>query len=189
MLGTIDRVCEASAILCRKLEARAIQAEFEEKQRNDPRNWSQFRQQYEAFKGVKAVRNEPAERIPEEFVRNSLARIHGIKPEEVTMEQIRLEVAGLLPFYHHIELIPSTPKQETPPAPEPEHAPVPAPAPPPVETIAMQLQRLREESKWTIPNWQRRLVSTRARWIVTLPGSSFPIPERYPPTRKHSVSA
>lgn len=151
VLGTIDRVCEASAILCRKLEARAIQAEFEEKQRNDPRNWSQFRQQYEAFKGVKAVRNEPAERIPEEFVRNSLARIHGIKPEEVTMEQIRLEVAGLLPFYHHIELIPSTPKQETPPAPEPEHAPVPAPAPPPVETIAMQLQRLREESKWTIP--------------------------------------
>lgn len=162
MFGTIDRLGEASAILCRKLEARAIQAEFEEKQRNDPKNWSQFRQQYEAFKRIKAVRNEPAERISEGFVRNTIARIRGVKPEEVTMEQIRFEVSGLLPFYQHIELIPFTPKQEFPSAPETKHTYVgmetsrsnrgkPEPIVPHAsnETIAAQLQRLRRECNWS----------------------------------------
>jgi hypothetical protein len=118
MVGIIDRVCEASAILCRRLANRALQDEFEEKQRNDPKNWSQFRQQYEALKSIKEVRSEPAERISEEFARNTIARIRGIKPEEVTMEQIRFEISGLLPFYHHIELIPSAPKSESPPIPD-----------------------------------------------------------------------
>jgi hypothetical protein len=156
VLGTIDRVCEASAILCKKLEARAIQAEFEEKQRNNPRNWSQFRQQYEAFRSMKEIINEPAERIPEEWVRSTIARIQGIKPEDVTLKQIAFEVSGLLSSTkRHIELIPSAP-QGSPPAPEAkpsdqaEPKPVPA-APPPEETIAAQIQRLREECKWTIP--------------------------------------
>jgi hypothetical protein len=100
------------------LESAALQSEFEDKQRNDPRNWSQFRQQYEAFKSIKEVRNQPAEDIPEEFVRNAIARISGIKPEEVTRERIAFEVAGLVPFYHNIKLIPSVPTPESPPVAE-----------------------------------------------------------------------
>ena len=164
MLGTIDRVCEASAILCKKLEARAIQSEFEEKQRNDPRNWSDLQQDFEAFKSIKNIRNQPAEHIPEEFVRNSLARTYGIKPEEVTPQQINFEITRLLPFYHSIKLIPSAPKEAPTPEPETEHGYVgidqsrsshasPEPVTPPIppgETIAAQLQRLRLECNWTI---------------------------------------
>ncbi len=40
----IDRVFEASAILCGKLEARAVQAAFDEKHRNDSKNYSTLRQ-------------------------------------------------------------------------------------------------------------------------------------------------
>src|SRR5439155_3010613 len=64
VLGTIDRVCEASAILCRRLANRALQTEFEEKQRNDPKNWSQLRQQFEAFKAIKKLTTGVHERIP-----------------------------------------------------------------------------------------------------------------------------
>lgn len=35
VIGNIDRLCEASANFCRKLESEALQAEFEEKQRNE----------------------------------------------------------------------------------------------------------------------------------------------------------
>jgi len=51
-IGSIDRLCEASAKFCRILEARALQAQFEEKQRHDPKNWSRLRQQFEAFKKI-----------------------------------------------------------------------------------------------------------------------------------------
>jgi DNA-binding XRE family transcriptional regulator len=158
--GKIDLVFQASSALCRNFESAALQAEFEEKHRGDPRNWSQLRQQYEAFKSIKELHNEPAERIPEEFVRNAIARIRGIKPEEVTPEQIRFEVAGLLPFYHRIELIPSVPKPESPPVAEtkqeyagieptrngekPESVQSYVP-----DTIAAQLQRLRRECNWS----------------------------------------
>lgn len=157
--GIIDRVCEASAILCRRLEAQAIQAEFKEKQRNDPKNWSQFRQQYETLKGIKEVRNQPAELISEEFVRNAIARIRGIKPQDVTRQQIAFEVAGLLPSHPHIQLISATPSQEPPTVAEETHVYVgieqtrrPEPVQPstPSETIAAQLQRLRIECNWTI---------------------------------------
>lgn len=162
--GKIDRVFQSSSALCRKFESRALQAEFEEKKGNDPRNWSQFRQQYEAFKGIRELHNEPAKRIPEEFVRNAIARIHNIKPEEVTPQQINFEVAGLLSSTkRHIELIPSTARQESPVA-ETKHEYVgiePArkrEEPEPVqtyvanETVGEQLQRLREECRWTIPD-------------------------------------
>jgi hypothetical protein len=163
MLGTINAPCEASAILCRRLEARAIQAEFDAKQRNDPRNWSQFRQQFEAFKSMRKIHDAPAERIPEDFARNAIARMYGIKPEDVTAEQIAFEVAGLLPAYPHIELIPSTPKEAPTPVPETEHSyvgidqnrsshPSSEPVAPPIapgETIAAQLQRLRKECNWS----------------------------------------
>lgn len=40
--GFIDGLCEASATFCKRREAQAVQAEFEEKQRNNPKNWSQL---------------------------------------------------------------------------------------------------------------------------------------------------
>jgi hypothetical protein len=107
-IGTLDHMCQDSATFCKKLEEQAVQAEFEEKQRNDPRNWSQFRLQYEAVKSVREIRSEPPEQISEEFVRQAIARIRGIKPEDVTRKQIAFEVAGLLSSTRrHIELIPS----------------------------------------------------------------------------------
>jgi hypothetical protein len=110
--GKIDCVFAASSTLCRKLESEALQAGVEERRRNDPKYWSEFHRQFEAFEGIKEIRNAPAKRVPEEFARNTIARIYGIKPEEVTQEQIAFEIAGLLPFYPHIELIPSAPHQE-----------------------------------------------------------------------------
>jgi hypothetical protein len=108
-----------SATFCKKLEDQAAQAEFEENQRNDPKNWSQFRQQYEALKSVRELRSEPPEQISEEFVRQAIASIGGIKPEDVTREQIAFEVAGLLSSTRrHIELIRSTVKPGSPPEPE-----------------------------------------------------------------------
>ena len=50
--GFTDGVCEASATFCDRREAQAVQAEFEEKQRNNPKNWSQLRQNFEAFKEI-----------------------------------------------------------------------------------------------------------------------------------------
>lgn len=165
LMGSIHGVCHASATLCKKLEAEAVQAEFEAAQRNNPKNWTQFRQQFEALKSMRKIHDAPAERIPEDFARNAIARIYGIKPEDVTTEQIAFEMAGLLPAYPHIELIPSAPIEAPKPAPETGHSyvgidksrsshPSPEPVPPPIapgETIAAQLQRLREECKWTIP--------------------------------------
>jgi hypothetical protein len=119
MTGSISNALEASANYCTILESDAVQAEFEEKQRNNPRNWSQFRQQYEAHKSVREFKNEPPEQISEEFARQAIARIRGIKPEDVTREQIAFEVAGLLSSTRrHIELIPSTIKPASPTEPE-----------------------------------------------------------------------
>jgi hypothetical protein len=168
LMGSIHGVCHASATLCKKLEAEAVQAEFEAAQRNNPKNWTQFRQQFEALKSMREIHDAPAERIPEDFARNAIARIYGIKPEDVTTEQIAFEVAGLLPAYPHIELIPSAPIPSAPieapkSAPETERSyvgidnsrsshPSPEPVPPPIapgETIAAQLQRLRKECNWS----------------------------------------
>jgi hypothetical protein len=151
--GKIDRVFEASSTLCKKLESAALQTEFEEKQQNDPRNWSQFRQQYEALKTIKDIINGPAERIPEEWVRSTIASIHGIKPEEVTPQQIRFEISGLLSSSRpRIELVP-TATEEPPPPTTPEEITTDKPlpdSPPAQETIATQIQTLRLECKWTI---------------------------------------
>jgi len=165
LVGSLHPVCLISADYCNRLESEAVQKEFEEKQRSDPKNWSQFRQQYEAFKSIRELHNEPAERIPEEFVRNAIARIHNIKPEEVTPQQINFEVAGLLSSTkRRIELIPSTARQESPPVAEEKHVyvgmettriletPEPVQTSAANETIAGQLQRLREECRWTIPD-------------------------------------
>jgi len=107
VLGTIEQVCTASVILCRKLESDALQAEFGEKQRDEPRNWNATRQDVAAFKELRKLITGPHETIPEALVRNSLARQFNIKPEEVTWSQIRTAVAGLLRDYPAITLVPT----------------------------------------------------------------------------------
>ena len=83
---------------------------------DDPKNWSPLRRYFEAFRGVKKLLTGPHEPIPEALVRDVLAQQYGIKPDEVTWEQIRSEVARLLPDYPAITFIPtqipSQPEQE-----------------------------------------------------------------------------
>jgi hypothetical protein len=163
VLGTINGLCEASAALCRLLERRATQAEFEEKQRNNPKNWTQFRQRIEAFESMKEVRNEPPYRISEAVVRNIIADIDSIKPEEVTWKRIAFEIAGLSgPNRRHIEVVP-TPPPESPPTPDDEKSEAhsePGPSKQPqvekpegtsvaAESVAAQIMRLRDECRWT----------------------------------------
>ena len=81
---------------------------------DDPKSWSPLRQQVEAFRKIKQLVTGPRERIPEALVRDTLAQQYGIKPEEVTWKQIRFEVAGLLPFYPAITVVPSKPVPESP---------------------------------------------------------------------------
>jgi hypothetical protein len=105
--GFTDGLCEASATFCNRREAQAVQAEFEEKQRNNPKNWSQLRQNFEAFKGIRKLATGPHETIPEVLVRDVLARQYGIKPEKVTWQQIRTALADLGRDYPAITLVPS----------------------------------------------------------------------------------
>jgi hypothetical protein len=121
--GSIDRLCESSVKLCRIFEARALQAEFDEKQRNDPKNWSPLRRQVEAFRGIKELISGPRLNIPEALVRETLARQYGIKPEEVTFQQIRFEISGLFPDYPAITLVPS---ESAPPEREERTEPTPS---------------------------------------------------------------
>jgi hypothetical protein len=116
--GSIANVCEASANYCSELEGRALEAEFQERQENNPKNWSPLRRHWEALKEMKHLRSGPHEEMPETVVRGVLAEQYGIKPEEVTWKQIQFEVAGLLRRYPTIRIIPSqlgggaTPKDE-----------------------------------------------------------------------------
>jgi hypothetical protein len=61
--GFTDGLCEASATFCSRREAQAVQAEFEEKQRNNPKNWSQLSQNVEALKGIKKLVTDIRERF------------------------------------------------------------------------------------------------------------------------------
>ena len=51
----------------------------------------------------------PHEEIPELIVRSALSRQYGIKPEEVTSEQIKVEVSRLLDDYPAVRVVPSQP--------------------------------------------------------------------------------
>jgi len=83
---------------------------------NDPKNWTPFRAYFEAFRKVKEIVTGPQEHIPEVLVRDFIAKQRGIKPEEVTWEQIRFEVSGLLSEdYPAIKVIPSNPIADEPP--------------------------------------------------------------------------
>jgi DNA-binding transcriptional regulator YiaG len=106
-IGSLYQLPEHSANYCKMLESEALQTEAEEKRRNDPKNWSRFRAEYEVFKKLRDMRTGPHEQVPEAFVRDAISRRLGIKPEEVTWEQIRHEVAALLPYYPAITLLPT----------------------------------------------------------------------------------
>jgi hypothetical protein len=107
--GFTDGLCEASAIFCNRREAEAVQAEFEEKQRNNPKNWSPLRQNFEAFKEITKLVTGPRETIPEVLVRDVLARQYDVKPEKVTWQQIRMALADLGRDYPAITLVRSGP--------------------------------------------------------------------------------
>ena len=111
--GQIQCVCAVSADYCLKLESIALEREkvarYEEERQSDPRNWSQLRQHWEAFKSIKKLQSEPPERIPEAVVREALGRQFGVKPEDVTWEQMRDEVSGLLKHYPAITIVPTDP--------------------------------------------------------------------------------
>lgn len=106
---SIRALCQRSADFCNILESRAIEkeriAENEERERSDPRNWSPLRQQWEAHKSIKKLQSGSHEQIRESFVRDVLARQYGVKPEEVTFEQIRHEVTRLFKAYPAITLV------------------------------------------------------------------------------------
>jgi lambda repressor-like predicted transcriptional regulator len=90
--------------------AKLLERDAEE---NKSAEWSPLRQDFEAFKAIKKVITGPREQIRESFVRDSIARQYGIKPEEVTMKQIRFEVAGLVRDYPGITVIPSESSEST----------------------------------------------------------------------------
>jgi hypothetical protein len=140
MSGSISNPCEASAILCKKLETRAIQSEFEEKQRHHPRNWSRLRTQFEIFKMEERSKREPPEEIPLALVKKVIAEERGINPEEVTVQQIRLALSELWVDYPTITVNPD---------PESEHASVPSPTATQDEDEVERRKRLLEEYKST----------------------------------------
>ena len=126
--GTVRNLAGVSADLCKVLENRALKEEFQKQQEDDPRNWSPLRAQWETFKGIKELHAGLQEEIPEAFVRSVLAQQYGIKPDEVTWEQIRFDVARLLPRYQNITVIPSRPVGDAAPQTDPktDRQPVPA---------------------------------------------------------------
>ena len=176
--GTIPRVFEASSTLCRKFESAAAQAEFEENKRNDPRNWSPLRANFETFRAIKELHARPPERIPESLVRRTIADQLGIKPEEVTPKQINFAISGLFPAYGSVELIPDSQPQNSSDAPANEQSTnnehsTPTPLSEPEETIAAQLQRLRLESNWTIEKLAGKQASMRRQLSgISLVGQS-----------------
>ncbi len=159
--ASIVGLCKASEALCKKLESRALQAEFEEKKRDAPENWLPLRAQYEAFKAAKKLTGGPHEEIPEALVRATLARQFGIKPEEVTARQINLAVIELLPYYPAIKLIsPSRLSAETEGGQK--------------KTVAAQLNDLKEECHLTVQE-VAELVEMEDRSVRRhLSGSSTP---------------
>jgi hypothetical protein len=112
--AVVERLCEESADLCSIFESEALEkehnAEVEEKQRLDPRNWSPLRQYYESFKVTKELLAQTQEEIPESLVRDVLAQQYGVGPEEVTERQIIFEVSGLLREYPSIRVVPAIPQ-------------------------------------------------------------------------------
>lgn len=122
--GLVKEICEASATLCSTLESEARQSEFEARQRNDPRNWPYVLQRYEATKQIKELISGPHEQVSETFLRNALAEQYGIKPEDVTWQQLRRGLDDLGRYYPGITLLASSRNIEAETAPEPTESPI-----------------------------------------------------------------
>src|SRR5579862_8189422 len=75
--------------------------------KGDPRTWPFLLQALEASKAIKKIITGPRECISEAFVRESISRHLGIKPEDVTWNQIRDAVAEMLPYIPMITMIPT----------------------------------------------------------------------------------
>lgn len=80
-----------------------------EKHKGDPRTWPFLLQDLEASKAMKKLITGPREFISEAFVRDSISRHLGMRPEDVTRNQIRHAVADLLTYYPAITVIPQGP--------------------------------------------------------------------------------
>lgn len=152
-IGSLYQLPEHSANYCKMLESEALQAEAEEKRRNDPKNWPPLRAEFEVFKSLRDMHSGPHEEIPEALVRDSISRQLGIKPEEVTWGQMRHAVSSLLPYYRAVRLVPTPGSQLDP------HRNLRRKRklkrkrkarPAPKETVAEQIQLLRKESNLTV---------------------------------------
>jgi hypothetical protein len=84
-----------------------------EKHKGDPRTWPFLLQDLEASKMIQNIVTGPREFMSEAFVRESISRHLGIKPEDVTKNQIRHAVASLLPYCPSITVIPTEPTKDT----------------------------------------------------------------------------
>jgi hypothetical protein len=137
-------LCTASADYCNQEESRALDAEFQQRQQEDPKNGSPLSRKWAAHKQIRQLMRGPHEEIPESFVRNVLGEQYGIAPEKVTAKQIRFEVSDLLRQYPAIRLGHDEPIEATPSADDanpPEIAPVRR------ESVGEQIDRYREESR------------------------------------------
>lgn len=81
--------------------------------KGDPKTWPFLLQHLEASKAIKKLVTGPREVMSEAFVRDSIARHFGIRPEDVTRNQIRNAVADLLPYYPAVTVIPTEPIKDT----------------------------------------------------------------------------
>lgn len=183
--GMIHEVATHSARLCKKLETRAIQQEFEDKQRDNPENWSPLHRQVEAFQQIKGLLNGPHLNLPESLVRETLAQTLGIKPEEVTLRQITHAVAELLPSYPAITMIPTKPIP--PPANENPDYPMrseivsaahsdqtPEDAKSENKPIGVQIDDLRQEARLTVERLAELLDLDRTNVVRHLTDKSKP---------------
>lgn len=75
--------------------------------KDDPRLLPPILQEWEAFKAIKKIITGPHESVPEGFLRGSISRQLGIKPEDVTWKQIKYAVTELFSHYPAITVIPS----------------------------------------------------------------------------------
>lgn len=157
VLGSIGGICEASAHVCKMLESRSLQAEFEEEQRSDPKNGPPLLKQFEAFKSLEGLFTGPVEQIPEALIRRFVADRDGIPPEDVTQQQIQFEVTALLPYYPAITVTP----HDDPAAGSPEKQGLQQPqaqknpALPPINKTSRKqfVEAILTEKGWSILDW------------------------------------
>ena len=120
-----ERKAEADAE-ARRQAAEWLAANVPESQpaiEDDPQNWSELRRDFEHFRVIKRTITGPRETIPESLIRRTLARKYGVIPEEVTPEQVRFEMSGLLQAYPALTIVPSATGADTSQADAQEESP------------------------------------------------------------------